>query len=263
MDVAIVLVHGLRLSGSMWRPQVEALGAQGRRVVAPDLPGHGTRRGERFTLGGAVEAVGDAVEGVGGRALVVGLSMGGFVSIATAAAAPDRVAGLVAASCTARPAQSLAQVYRIPAALLDRLPDKGQAVNERFHRLTLPGEGARAALDGGLAMEAARSVIDEIADMDVLGALAAYRGPVWLVNGARDHFRIHEKRFLHACADGRLINVPRAGHMVSLDQPDNFSKIVGDAADVVAARSLPDADAEAGAPLESAGEGSERPAGAP
>ncbi|MDA8370014.1 MAG: alpha/beta fold hydrolase [Nocardiopsaceae bacterium] len=235
MSVPIVLVHGLRLSGGMWRPQVELLGGQGRRVVALDLPGHGARRGEVFTLGGAVEAVRDAVDGVGGRALVVGLSMGGFVAIAAAAAVPERVAGLVAASCTARPAQALAHVYRIPAVLLERLPDKGEAVNERFHRLTL-GEGAEAVLDGGLAMEAARAVIDEIAQMDVLAALGSYRGPVWLVNGARDHFRIHEKRFLDACVDGRLLNVPRAGHMVNVDAPENFTKIVADAADVVGAR---------------------------
>ncbi|WP_084468756.1 alpha/beta fold hydrolase [Nocardiopsis trehalosi] len=237
MSVPIVLVHGLRVSGSMWRPQVEALREQGRRVSAPDLPGHGSRRGEEFTMVGAVEAVRDAVDGVGGRALVVGHSMGGFASIATAAAYPDRVRGLVAASCTARPAQALAQVYRIPAVLLNRLPDKGQAVNERFHRLTLRAEGAaEAVLDGGLAMEAARAVIDEITEMEVLGALADYPGPVWLVNGARDHFRIHEKRFQDACVDGRLLNLPRAGHMVTLDQPDNFTKIVADAADVVAAR---------------------------
>ena len=32
------------------------------------------------------------------------------------------------------------------------------------------------------------------------------------------------------------MNVPRAGHMVSLDQPVNFSRIVSDAADVVGVR---------------------------
>ena len=236
MGVPIVLVHGLRLSSSMWRPQVELLASQGRRVVAPDLPGHGSRRGEVFSLGGAVDAVLGAIDGVGGRALLCGLSLGGFVSIAAAGASSGRVAGLVAASCTAKPAQALAQVYRIPSVLMDRLPDRGAAVNERFHRLTLRDGAAEAVLDGGLAVEAATSVIDEIQGMDTLSALASYEGPVWLINGARDHFRIHEKKFFDACADGRLVNVPRAGHMVSLDQPVNFSRIVADAADVVSVR---------------------------
>lgn len=234
MGVPIVLVHGLRLSSSMWRPQLELLRAQGRTVVAPDLPGHGSRRGEEFSLGRAVDTVSAAIDEVGGGALLVGLSLGGFVSIAAAGVAgPGRVAGLVAASCTAKPAQSLAQVYRIPAALMDRLPDKGATLNEHFHRLTLRDGAVDAVLDGGLAVEAATAVIDEISDMDAIAALRAYEGPVWLINGARDHFRIHEKQFFDACGDGRLVNVPRAGHMVSLDQPVNFSRIVGDAADVV------------------------------
>ncbi|MEE2041723.1 alpha/beta fold hydrolase [Nocardiopsis sp. CT-R113] len=236
MGVPIVLVHGLRVSGSMWRPQVELLEQQGRTVVAPDLPGHGSRRGEDFSLGRAVDTVLEAIDGVGGRALLVGLSLGGFVSIAAAGAAPGRVAGLVAASCTAKPAQTLAQVYRIPSVLMDRLPDKGATINERFHRLTLRDGAADAVLDGGLAVEAATAVIDAVAEMDALSALSAYPGPVWLINGARDHFRIHEKQFFDACADGRLVNVPRAGHMVSLDQPVNFSRIVADAADVVGVR---------------------------
>ncbi|MFB9799104.1 alpha/beta fold hydrolase [Streptomonospora salina] len=235
MSLPIVLVHGLRLSSSMWQPQLDLLTDQGRHTLACDLPGHGSRRGEDFTLDAAVRTVHDAIDTLGGRALVVGLSLGGFVAIATAAARPHKTAGLVAAGCTARPVQTLAQVYRIPTALLDRLPDKGHAVNERFHRLTL-GHGAKAALDGGLAMEAARAVIDEVADMDVLTALGTYPGPVWLINGARDHFRIHEKRFFDACTDARLLNVPRAGHLVSLDQPDNFTRIIVDAADVASLR---------------------------
>ncbi|QUX25985.1 MULTISPECIES: alpha/beta fold hydrolase [Nocardiopsis] len=249
MGVPIVLVHGLRVSGSMWRPQVDLLTEQGRRVVAPDLPGHGSRRGEDFSLGRAVDAVVEAIDGVGGRALVVGLSLGGFVSIATAAAAPGKVAGLVAASCTAKPAQALAQVYRIPAVLMDRLPDKGATLNERFHRLTLRDTAAEAVLDGGLAVEAATAVIDAVAEMDALAALERYPGPVWLVNGARDHFRLHERQFFEACAEGRLLNVPRAGHMVSLDQPVDFTRIVSDAADVVWVRE--NAAAREGRSLES------------
>lgn len=236
MGVPIVLVHGLRVSGSMWRPQVELLEGLGHRVVAPDLPGHGSRRGEDFSVGRAVDAVLGAIDGVGGRALLVGLSLGGFVSIAAAGAAPGRVAGLVATSCTAKPAQALAQLYRIPSALMERLPDKGAAVNERFHRLTLRDGAVDAVLGGGLAVEGATAVIDAVSDMDPLSALSSYPGPVWLVNGARDHFRIHEKQFFDACVDGRLVNVPRAGHMVSLDQPVNFSRIVSDAADVVSGR---------------------------
>src|SRR5262245_50699425 len=105
--VPVVLVHGLRSSRTMWRAQVEALRATGRDAVAVDLPGHGRRQGERFTLDGAVDAVDDAVADVSARAgrpaLVVGLSLGGYVAIAHAARRPEHVAGLVAAACSTHP----------------------------------------------------------------------------------------------------------------------------------------------------------------
>ena len=238
MDVPIVLAHGLRLSASMWKPQLEQLRGQSRRVVAPDLPGHGERQGETFSLDAAVETVCSAIDEVGGRALVVGLSLGGFVGIAAAAAAPQRVAGLVAVSCTVQPATALKHMYRLPSVLLDRLPDRGRAVNSAFHRWTLPADGAQAALEGGLATEVAPEVIDVITQMDPVELLRTYPGPVWLVNGIRDHFRIHERKFVEACVDGRLLAIPRAGHMVSLDQPEMFARVVCDAADVVAQRSV-------------------------
>src|SRR5690554_1763108 len=53
----VLLVHGVRTSHTMWRAQVEALEQLGHRVLAIDLPGHGTRIEERFTLEAANEAV--------------------------------------------------------------------------------------------------------------------------------------------------------------------------------------------------------------
>ena len=55
----VVLVHGTRTSHSQWDPQVPALRAAGHHVLAPDLPGHGARRGEPFTL----EAAQAVIEG--------------------------------------------------------------------------------------------------------------------------------------------------------------------------------------------------------
>ena len=81
MSLPVVLVHGLRTSRTMWRAQVEALQRVGHRAVAVDLPGHGTRIGEPFTLDAAVDTVADAIDEVGGPAVVVGLSLGGYVAI--------------------------------------------------------------------------------------------------------------------------------------------------------------------------------------
>ncbi|MFD0901722.1 alpha/beta fold hydrolase, partial [Actinomadura sediminis] len=100
----------------MWGPLAERL-RERHRVAAPGLPGHGRRRGERFTMDGAVDAVAETIDALGGRALVAGLSLGGFVGIAAAARHPGRVAGLVAMGCTTRPAGFGRAVYRTAGRL--------------------------------------------------------------------------------------------------------------------------------------------------
>ena len=74
MAVPLVLVHGTRTSHSQWNQQLPLLQAAGRGWVAPDLPGHGTRRDEPFTLAGALRTIADAL---GGRQRgLSGLSLG-------------------------------------------------------------------------------------------------------------------------------------------------------------------------------------------
>src|SRR5690606_31556391 len=88
----VVLLHGSRTSCTMWRRQVRVLRDAGIPTSAPDLPGHGARRGERFDLDEAVTTVRDAVAAAGGRALVVGLSLGGYIAIEHRARFPEQSA---------------------------------------------------------------------------------------------------------------------------------------------------------------------------
>ncbi len=106
MAVQVVLVHGIRTSATMWRAQVAHLRRRGTPVTAVDLPGHGTRRDEAFTLDGAFATIDAAVQDAAtrGPVLLVGHSMGGLLSIEYVGAEPrPPVAGFVAASCTSLP----------------------------------------------------------------------------------------------------------------------------------------------------------------
>ena len=78
----IVFLHGTRLTGSQWASQVAAL-SDAYHCLAVDLPGHGNQHGVTFTLEGAADRVGDLIrrEAHGGRAIVVGLSLGGYVAM--------------------------------------------------------------------------------------------------------------------------------------------------------------------------------------
>jgi NADH-quinone oxidoreductase subunit B len=91
----IVFIHGIRLTGAMWTAQQAAL-ADAFRTIAVDLPAHGVGASETFTLEGAVDSVAATIrkEG-GGRAVVVGLSLGGYVAMTLAAREPGLVRGLM------------------------------------------------------------------------------------------------------------------------------------------------------------------------
>lgn len=222
-DIPILLVHGIRTSATMWRHQVAELQADGYSVLAVDLPGHGRRLTESFSVKTAFAAIDAGVAELGGRVLLVGLSLGGYYAMAYAAAHPDKVIGLVAAGCSALPRGPLLTAYRALARAIGRLPDKGLWLNDTMVRRMLPPQGALDVLAGGTALEVMDPGLKATATLSPLDDLAAYPGPVWLVNGRFDHFRLHERAYLAANPKARLIIVPRATHLVSLMQPDRFT----------------------------------------
>ncbi|MEV0646599.1 alpha/beta hydrolase [Phytomonospora sp. NPDC050363] len=233
----LVFVHGIRISGTVWRPVTEIVGRR-HPVASPDLPGHGGRRDVPFTLDAAVDAVTAAIDALGGRALVVGHSMGGYVSIATAARHPERVAGLVALGCTATPRGPLLAIYRMAARMASANQRRADRFSTWAFRRTLPQAVAEAMVAGGLDSTTMPQVVDALSGLDPRTELGEYPGPVWLVNGGRDPFRAEEKAFLRVCRDGRLMVLPRRTHISCLADSEVLARIVREAADVVEERAL-------------------------
>jgi pimeloyl-ACP methyl ester carboxylesterase len=238
--IAVLLVHGIRASAAMWRHQHEWLTEAGHPVLAIDLPGHGTRLGEEFSVAGALSAIDAGVDALGGRVLLVGLSLGGYYAIAYAAEHPDRVIGLVAAGSAFVPSGPGLTGYRMLARLIHRLPDRGLALHTLLVRRMLPPTGAADALAGGVALDVMEAGLRATGTLSPLADLAAYPGPVWLVNGAWDHFRLHQKRFLRASTRGTLVTVPRAGHLVSLATPQAFDAVLRSVLDQLKAGTGPE-----------------------
>ena len=122
MVVQVVLVHGIRTSATMWRSQVEYLAERGNPVTPVDLPGHGSRMSEEFTLEGALATIDDAVRDAAARGpvLLAGHSMGGLISIEYVGQEDTPpVAGFIAASCTAIPRGVGLATYRMLARGFD------------------------------------------------------------------------------------------------------------------------------------------------
>jgi 3-oxoadipate enol-lactonase len=97
-DNVLLLVHGFPLHSGMWRPQLASPPA-GWRVIAPDLRGFGRSPavlGEQLTMDAAAEDLAILLEELGvQRAVVCGLSMGGYIAFAMFRQHPQRVRALV------------------------------------------------------------------------------------------------------------------------------------------------------------------------
>lgn len=234
----VVLVHGLRTSSSMWRHQVEALTALGFDVVTPDLPGHGARMHERFTLDGGVATIDDAVARAPGPVFLAGFSLGGYLAAHWAAQKPRDVTGILAASCGTQPARVILDVWRVGAAAIHLLPDRGLALNNSLVRLVIRDPVYAAdVISGGVALEVMQDVLRELRGIRMSSSLAKIDKPIWLVNGTLDHIRLQERRFLAACRRGTLVRIPRATHMVSLAQPVAFTRTLVEAITLSAVQS--------------------------
>lgn len=99
----VVLLHGLGSGGGSFGPMVSALRPHVRRVVIPELPGHGFSarpgEGERITPDLLLDVVDEALGGMLDEpAVVLGNSLGGAVALAYALRRPERVRGLVLVS---------------------------------------------------------------------------------------------------------------------------------------------------------------------
>ena len=229
MTVQVVLVHGIRTSATMWRAQVEHLTQRGIPVHALDLPGHGTRMAEEFTLESAFATIDDAVRDAAtrGPVLLVGHSMGGLLCVDyTGREDQPPVAGLIAASCTAIPRGVGLTAYRAMARGFDALPDRGMWLTNRLLDRILPDETRADFGAGGYALDTQDIALRSLSVLDLLAAVHRIHVPLWFINGQYDQLRINERLFMRVAQHAELIVVPRTTHHVTVMRPRVFNAML-------------------------------------
>jgi pimeloyl-ACP methyl ester carboxylesterase len=224
----IVFVHGALMGRSVWRPQIDAL-ADRFRCISVDLPGHGSQRHLGFELDDAVAGVVRAIdEAAGGRAVLVGLSLGGYVSMAVAGRHPERVRSLVVAGATREPTGANRVAFLLYAAILRLAPEAAvRAVALAwFRRRYGPVLGA-AITAGGHFAKGGSLAVRRIAGRPFRDRLLAYGGPILVINGTMDlAVRISAARFIAGVPGVTNRVIPRAGHLSNVDRPEVFTGLV-------------------------------------
>ena len=236
-DVPVVLLHAFPLDRSMWQPVVERLDAASIPVLAVDLPGLGDSPVPAGVADLAVSA--DAVVALLDRyavprAVVAGVSMGGYVALAIARRHPRRLAGLALidtkAEADAPPARAnrerIAEQVLGPAGtealapMIDTL--LGPTTRDRRPRVVeAVARGLAAARPSGVAWSQRAMA----ARADATSLLGSIRVPVAVLVGQEDVLTPPEQASALAAGlpDAVLSVLPGAGHLSPLEAPDQVA----------------------------------------
>jgi pimeloyl-ACP methyl ester carboxylesterase len=235
----LVLLHGVGTSRAVWSRVTGAL-ANGRRVVAVDLPGFGASPppGPGFDLDAVADRI---VTGLGiERFDLVGHSLGGAVAVATAARHPERVRRLVlvAPAGLAPRAAGLAAALGAAAEgavavrrLLGRRWVEHASARWAMFGTTVADPGALSPTDARLLIDSsdgARRIADgvrEALEADLRDDLAAAPMPVALIWGAADrvvpYSGLEPLRRLRP--DAVVATLSDTGHIPQVERPGEFA----------------------------------------
>lgn len=234
--IALALLHPFPMDGGFWDGMLRELGGD-RVVVRPEFPGLGAAPPEAApSVVGFADRAAALIEGVapGGRAVVCGLSMGGYVALSLAARHPERVAGLVLADTRAEPDTDAARAGRHAAAARIRAEGPKGFLDDFIPSLVAPGDAGAAvaarAIAGRQDAEAIARALEALAGRpDRRPDLASMRMPALVVVGSEDTLTPP------ACAEAMAAALPEAelhvmegaGHLTALERPAEFAALVG------------------------------------
>lgn len=233
----LVFLHGVGLDHSVWEPVAELL-AGCATIVAPDLPGHGTRppAPDDVTLADLAHGV---VADVQPGAHLIGFSLGAMVAQYLAIHRPDLVASLTSISsvCRRTPQERSAVLDRLHAAESD-FDGSTEASLRRWYDGT--GVDAKRVEQTRTTLRAndPRSFVNcyrvfATADAEISDRLGDITVPSLAVTGECDPGSTPEmtQRLAAAIRHCDAVVIPGARHMLPVERPrqlaDTLSTFVG------------------------------------
>jgi len=235
MTDGLLLLHAFPLDASMWEPQVRALRDR-VTVVAPHFPGFGGTApgGEVMTMAAAARRAVEALDQAElDRAVVCGLSMGGYVALELWRSARDRVAGFVFANTRAGADDEAGMQRR--RALAERLRSEGSQflVDQPVPLLsaTAPHE-LWGRVNGIIAAQPSEAIAAASMGMaerpDSTPDLAGIDVPTLVVTSTGDTLIPAEATtpMADAIPDARLEVLDGPGHLSNLEGPEQFTRLL-------------------------------------
>jgi 3-oxoadipate enol-lactonase len=233
----VVLLHGYPFNRSLWNDQVVGL-ANRYRFVTPDLRGLGESEVADgvTTMDAMARDVASLTDVLNiSRAIIGGLSMGGYVALAFYRNFPARVSALVLADTRAQ--ADTEEAKQIRAQQIEQVLAKGMSpiVDAMLPKLLSPETVSKRP-------EVVKRIRDMMFETKPAGAAAALRGmasrddqtellariavPTLILAGREDAITpLQDSERMHAGISGsRLVVIENAGHVSNVEQPEQFNQ---------------------------------------
>jgi 3-oxoadipate enol-lactonase len=233
----LVLVHGFPLCRKMWRPQNDALAKAGCRVITPDLRGFGESGMTSGTVSMDIYAddIVALLDHLGiDKAVVGGMSMGGYVLLNLLERYQDRVAAPIfivtkaggdddagkakrtalAEACRTQGILPVAEAFRNLLFSPATMTDNPVLVDEVFGWIN--ATAPQGAADGLIAMRDRK---------DCIALLGSIGQPALVIAADQDQAVPVENSHIIAegVPDAKICILHGGGHMVNLEQPEEFN----------------------------------------
>jgi 3-oxoadipate enol-lactonase len=230
----VVFLHGYPLDHTIWQPLVPHL-QNIARLILPDLRGFG-----KSPVPAGTYTMREMAEDVVGlldqleieKAVLVGHSMGGYVSLAFAHAYPGRLAGLGLVATQAGADTPERRQSRLKTASAVKRRGVKPVVNSMLPKLTQKTELTQPLSD--LMMQAQPAgVIGSLRGMaerpDMVGNLSNIAVPAVVLAGGADQILSLEnmKTMAQMLPKGWLVEIPDGGHMLMMESPDQVAEALG------------------------------------
>ena len=236
----VVLLHAFPLSADMWRAQLSAA-PEGYRLIAPDLRGFGAPGSQpAHTMDEMASGVAELLDALHiERAVLGGLSMGGYVMFALLRQQPGRFNALVLADTRATADNDSGRAARTKMletvrtngvrAVADEMLPKLLGETSRRERPHLLQE-VRALIEPNTVDGVAGAIEALRSRPDSTGTLASIDIPTLIICGEEDTLTppADSRAMQTRIARSRVVILPRAGHLSNVETPDMFSAALAD-----------------------------------
>jgi 3-oxoadipate enol-lactonase len=235
----LVLIHGFPFSHEMWRPQVGVL-SEAFRVIEYDVRGHGkSSAGDgqypfEFFVDDLISLL-DHMEVK--KAVLCGLSMGGYIALRAVERNPERVLGLVLADTQAKADSNAAKLKRAEA--VRAIKKKGvKPFAEDFLKTVFTQQNLAAKsefvvriqkiMESNSAIGICGALIALATRTDTVPSLSAIQVPTLVVVGEQDTLTpISASQEIHDRILGSELHIIKnAAHLSNVENANDFNSYV-------------------------------------